>query len=72
MNDVPDVEIPNTEQIPDSQNNQSEHEISQNYEGAPEMVKKNFHIFFEIFFYFFKKTSNSIRELIPFFGSVTF
>lgn len=39
MNDVPDdVEIPNTEQIPDSQNNQSEHEISQNYEGAPEMV----------------------------------
>lgn len=38
MNDVPDVEIPSIEQIPDSQNNQNEHEISQNYEGAPEMV----------------------------------
>lgn len=38
MNDVPDAEIPNMEQIPDSQNNQSEHEISQNYEGAPEIV----------------------------------
>lgn len=38
MNDVPDVGISNIEQIPDSQNNQSEHEISQNYEGAPEMV----------------------------------
>lgn len=39
MNDVPDVGISNIEQIPDSQNNQSEHEISQNYEGAPEMVR---------------------------------
>lgn len=39
MTDVPDVEIPNVEQIPDSQNSQNEHEISQNYEGAPEMVK---------------------------------
>lgn len=38
MNDVPDVEVPNMEQIPDSQNDQSEHEISQNYEGAPEIV----------------------------------
>lgn len=38
MNDVPDVGISNIEQIPDSQNSQSEHEISQNYEGAPEMV----------------------------------
>lgn len=47
MNDVPDdVEIPNTEQIPDSQNNQSEHEISQNYEGAPEMVRIKYFLWF--------------------------
>lgn len=37
--DVPDVEIPNMEQVPDSQNNQSEHVISQDYEGAPEAVR---------------------------------
>lgn len=36
MNDVP--EIPSVEQIPDSQNSQNEHEISQTYEGAPEAV----------------------------------
>lgn len=40
LNDVPDVEIPNISQIPDSQNNHNEHEISQNYEGAPETVSK--------------------------------
>lgn len=39
INDVPDAEIPAMEQIPDSQNNQNEHEISQNYEGAPETVR---------------------------------
>lgn len=38
MTDVPDVEIPSVEQTPDSQNSQNEHEISQTYEGAPEMV----------------------------------
>lgn len=36
MTEVP--EISNVEQIPDSQNNQNEHEISQTYEGAPEVV----------------------------------
>lgn len=41
MTDVPDVEIPCVEQIPDSQNSQNEHEISQNYEGAPEMVNEH-------------------------------
>ncbi|XP_031637277.1 condensin complex subunit 2 isoform X2 [Contarinia nasturtii] len=40
MSDVPDVEIPMLEQIPDSQNNQHEHEISQTYEGAPQLVQK--------------------------------
>lgn len=38
MNDVP--EIPNVEQIPDSQNSQNEHEISHTYEGAPEVVSR--------------------------------
>lgn len=35
---VPDVEIPESQQIPDSQNDQTAQEISHHYEGAPEMV----------------------------------
>lgn len=35
---VPDVEVRNNEQIPDSQNTQSDQEISHHYEGAPETV----------------------------------
>lgn len=38
LSNVPDVEVRNSEQIPDSQNNHSEQEISHHYEGAPEMV----------------------------------
>lgn len=48
MTDVPDVEIPNMEQIPDSQNSQNEHEISQTYEGAPEMVSIDRKLLFQI------------------------
>lgn len=38
MTDLPADDNLNMEQIPDSQTSQSEHEISQTYEGAPEMV----------------------------------
>lgn len=35
---MPDMEMPNMNQMPESQMDQSVHEISQNYEGAPELV----------------------------------
>lgn len=35
---VPDIEVRINEQIPDSQNTQSDQEISHHYEGAPETV----------------------------------
>ena len=41
MKEVP--EIPSVEQIPDSQNSQNEHEISQTYEGAPAVVSSDTH-----------------------------
>lgn len=56
MDDIPDIEIPCPSQIPDSQNTQSEHEISHTFEGAPEMVKQSdssFPIESPIYFYNF-------------------
>lgn len=39
MADNHDIDVPNMDQMPDSQNIQSELEISQTYEGAPELVR---------------------------------
>lgn len=40
VTNVPDVEVPSSEQVPDSQNSHSEQEISHHYEGAPQQVQK--------------------------------
>lgn len=39
MADAHDMDVPDIDQIPDSQNNHSVDEISENFEGAPEMVR---------------------------------
>lgn len=39
MTDGHHMDLLDTEQIPDSQNDHIEHEISQNFEGAPELVR---------------------------------
>lgn len=55
---MPDMEVPNMDQMPESQPNQSDHEISHHYEGAPELVgislfeflcKRSLHFFFFCF-----------------------
>lgn len=39
---MPDMEMQHTDQMPESQASHTEHEISQHFEGAPELVRKQF------------------------------